>query len=116
MVVERLRQRLLVDALLDGDLAQRPARRRGLLPDLRGAVVADVRVERRGCRQRQLGVLLEPLAVGLDAVDALLGEEARRAREELDRFEQIAREQGVDEETLDKALDLRKIAAGSAAK
>ena len=28
---------------------------------------------------------------------------------------EVAREHGVDEETLDKALDLRKIAAGSAA-
>jgi fumarate hydratase class II len=28
---------------------------------------------------------------------------------------EVAREQGVDEETLDKALDLRKIAAGSQA-
>ncbi len=80
--VERLVEDRLVHAGLARDLAQRAARRRRLLHDLRRLVVADERVERGRRRERALGVLLVPLAVRLDPVDALLGEEpSTRSRE-----------------------------------
>jgi hypothetical protein len=66
--------------VLAGDLAQRAAAGRGLLDDLRRAVVADERVQRGRDGERALGGGLEAGRVGLDAVDALLGEELRRAR------------------------------------
>src|SRR6266513_1264635 len=76
-VVERFVERFLVDAGLTGDLPQRAARGGGFRDDLGRLVVADVRVERCRGGERELGVALARLAVGLDAVDALLGEEAR---------------------------------------
>ena len=52
-------------------------------------VVADVRVERGRDGERHLGVVLVLLPVGLDPLDAALGEEPARGREELDRLEQV---------------------------
>src|SRR2546423_4876568 len=79
-VVEDLVEHSVVDAFLAGYLAQRAARRRRLLDDLAHLVVADVRIERGRRGQRQLGVPLALLAVGFDAVDALLGEQPRGRR------------------------------------
>ena len=80
-VVERLVEHRVLDARLAGDLAQRAARRGGVLDDLARLVVADVRVERGRGREGQLRVVLAVLAVRLDPVDALLGEQpARRSR------------------------------------
>src|SRR5207302_11439492 len=92
-VVEGLVQHGLLDALLPRDLAQGAAGGGGLLHDLGRTVVADVRVERGRSRQRQLRVALAVLAVGLDPVDAPLGEETARAREQLHGVEDVAREQ-----------------------
>ena len=88
-VVERLVERLLVDAGFAGDLPQRPAGRGGFLDDLGRLVVADVRVERCRGRERELGVVLAGLSVRLDPVDALLGEEASGRGEEADRVEEL---------------------------
>src|SRR2546430_6939234 len=60
-VVERLVEGLLVDAGLARDLTERTARARRFLDDLGRLVVADVRVERRRRRERQLRVALAPL-------------------------------------------------------
>ena len=49
--------------------------------------------------------------IGYDAASEIVKEAASSGR----LLREVAREKGVDEETLDKALDLRKIAAGSAA-
>src|SRR5689334_14442042 len=80
-VVERFVERGLVHAGVARDLAQRPARAGGLLDDLSGLVVADVGVERGRGGERQLGVALAVLAVGLDPVDALLREQPCGGRE-----------------------------------
>src|SRR3954467_7120590 len=73
--VQRLVEGLLVDAVLARDLAQRPAGGRRLLDDVGRAVIADERVQRGGDGQRALGGGLQAGRVGLDAVDALLGEQ-----------------------------------------
>src|SRR5215211_8686215 len=88
-VVERLVESALFDPALARDLAERAAGRRRLLDDLGGEVVADEGVESRRGRERQLGIALAVLAIRLDAVDALLGQEAGRAREEADRVEEV---------------------------
>src|ERR687893_403959 len=49
--------------------------------------------------------------IGYDRASEIVKEAASSGR----TLREVAREKGVDEETLDKALDLRKIAAGSAA-
>src|SRR6476469_3080632 len=103
-VVEGLVEDLLLDALLPRHFAERAAARRGLLDDLARTVVADVRVQRRGGRERELGVVLGVLALGLDAVDALLGEEPRGAREELHRVEDVAGEERAEEVQPEMAL------------
>ena len=54
------------------------------------ALVADVRVERRADRRRRLRVLLAARDVGLDAVDALVGEHARDVGQQAQRLEQVA--------------------------
>ncbi len=79
-VIQGLVEHLLVDALLPRDLAERAARSRRFLDDLRGEVVADVRVERGRGGEGQLGVALGLLGVRLDPVDAALGEEPGGAR------------------------------------
>src|SRR4051794_22566816 len=91
--VERLVERLLVDTVLARDLSQRPSALRRVLDDLGRLVVADERVQRGGDRERALGRALAALEVGLDAVDALPGEQHGSAREQLDRAEQVARDQ-----------------------
>src|SRR4051795_7908203 len=58
-VVERLVEHRLLYPVLAGDLAQRAAGGGGGFHDLGSLVVPDVRVERGGCRQRQLRVPLE---------------------------------------------------------
>src|SRR5262245_11007427 len=93
VMVQRLVEHRFVDAALAGDLAQRPTRVGGLLDDLRGAVVADVRVERGRGGERVLGVPLEHLLVRLDAAHALAVEEPRGGSEQLDRVEQVAGDQ-----------------------
>src|SRR3954470_19259354 len=90
--VERLVERLVVDALLARDLAQRAAGPRRLLDDVRGLVVADERVERGGDGERPLGRLLAPVVIRLDAVDALLPQRVRGRREQADRLQQVARD------------------------
>ena len=77
VVVEGLREGLLVDPLLDRDVAEGAPRLGGLLHDLGSLVVADVGVERGRRREGRLGVAGAVLAVGLDAADQLLVEEAR---------------------------------------
>ncbi len=49
--------------------------------------------------------------IGYDRAAAIVKEAASSGG----TLREVARKHGVDEETLDKALDLRKIAAGSAA-
>src|SRR4051812_32429485 len=75
-----------------GHLAQRAAARRRLLDDLRGLVVADVRIERGGHGQRALGRRLAAGQVRLDAVDALLAQHRRARREQVDGLEQVLRD------------------------
>src|SRR4029077_5446085 len=75
-VVERLVERGLVGSRGPRALADRAARAGGFLDDLGRLVVPDVGVERGRRGEGQLGVALAGLAVGLDPVDALLGEEA----------------------------------------
>src|ERR687893_120717 len=60
---------------LTRDLAQRAPAGRGVLDDLRRAVVADERVERGGDGEGALGRRLAAGQVGLDPVHALLGEQ-----------------------------------------
>src|SRR5262245_2496599 len=90
-VVESLVEDGLVHPGLERDLAQRAAGRRGLLHDLARAVVADERVERGRGRECQLRIALALVAIRLDPVDAALGEQPRRAREQVDRVEQVPR-------------------------
>jgi fumarate hydratase class II len=49
--------------------------------------------------------------IGYDKATEIVNEAAASGR----TLREVARDHGVDEETLDKALDLRKIAAGSSA-
>ena len=49
--------------------------------------------------------------IGYDRAAEIVKDASKSGR----TLREVAREHGVDEETLDKALDLRKIAAGSAA-
>ena len=102
--VERLVERRLVDALLARHLAQRPAARRRVLDDLRRAVVADERVQRGGDGQRALGRRLAAGEVGLDALDALLAQGVRRRRQQVDRLQQVARDQRDPHVELELAL------------
>src|SRR5215210_5542749 len=103
-IVERLVQRLLVDPRFSGDVAQRSTRRGRRFDDLRGAVVADVGVERGGRGQRQLRIAFARLAVGPDTVDALLREEAGGGGKEADRVEQVPREQRDEDVELEVTL------------
>src|SRR5829696_7704932 len=66
-VVERLVEDRFLDAAIARDLPDGAPGRSGLLHDLARQVVADVRVQRRRCRESQLGVALERLAVRVDA-------------------------------------------------
>src|SRR5919197_4751818 len=62
-VVEGLVEHVLGDPALACDLAERAAGRGRLLDDLRTCVVADVRVQRGGGGERELGIALALLAV-----------------------------------------------------
>jgi hypothetical protein len=74
------------------------------LDDLGGLVVADVRVERGGDRQRGLGRSLAAFEVGLDPLDALGREQPALGGEQLDRLEQVARDQRDAHVELEVAL------------
>src|SRR4029079_6039768 len=102
--VERLVQRLLVDPVLARDLAQRAAARGGVLDDLGRLVVADVRIQRGRHRERALRGGLQARQVRLDVVDALLGQQRRCVREQLDRLQQVARDQRDPDVELELAL------------
>src|SRR5215211_6269730 len=103
-IVERLVEDRLGDARVARDVAERPPGRGGFLDDLRCAVVADVRVQRRGRGQRQLGVPFALLAVRSDAVDALVRQQARRRRQKPDRLEQVPRHHRDEDVQLEVAL------------
>jgi fumarate hydratase, class II len=68
-----------------------------------------------GCRRSAEATLAVATAlnpyIGYDRATEIVNEAARSGR----TLREVAREHGVDEATLDKALDLRKIAAGSSA-
>src|ERR671919_2909426 len=66
-----------------------------LLGDLRGIVVADVRIERRHQHQRSLQVLLDALVVGLDALRTVLAEAPHAVRQQPGGVEEV-----VDDEWL----------------
>src|SRR5438270_8905236 len=103
-VVERFVQHLVRDTTLPRNLPERFPRRGRGLHDLRRLVVPDARVQRGRCGQRELRVALGLLAVRLDACDALLVEEPRSAREQLDRLQQVARDQRDEDVQLEVAL------------
>jgi fumarate hydratase, class II len=68
-----------------------------------------------GCERSAEGTLAVATAlnpyIGYDKASEIVKDASASGR----TLREVAREHGVDEETLDKALDLRKIAAGSAA-
>src|SRR5689334_194245 len=68
-----------------------------------------------GCEASAEGTLAVATAlnpfIGYDRASDIVKEASKSGR----TLREVAREQGVDDETLDKALDLRKIAAGSSA-
>src|SRR6478672_10646835 len=68
-----------------------------------------------GCKASAEGTLAAATAlngyIGYDKAGAIVKEASASGR----NLREVARKHGVDEETLDKALDLRKIAAGSSA-
>ena len=68
-----------------------------------------------GCEASAEGTLAVATAlnpfIGYDKATEIVKDASASGR----TLREVAREQGVDEETLDKALDLRKIAAGSKA-
>jgi fumarate hydratase, class II len=78
-------------------------------------VVEGVEANLEGCERSAESTLAVATAlnpfIGYDAASEIVKEAASSGR----TLREVAREKGVDEETLDKALDLRKIAAGSAA-
>jgi fumarate hydratase class II len=73
----------------------------GIEPNLEGT-------ERSAEGTLAVATALNPF-IGYDRASEIVKEAASSGR----TLREVAREQGVDEETLDKALDLRKIAAGS---
>jgi len=82
---------------------------------LREKVVDGIEPNYDGCERSAESTLAVATAlnpyIGYDAASEIVKEAASSGR----MLREVAREKGVDEETLDKALDLRKIAAGSAA-
>ncbi|HEV2815390.1 MAG TPA: class II fumarate hydratase [Solirubrobacteraceae bacterium] len=78
-------------------------------------VVDGVEANLEGCERSAESTLAVATAlnpyIGYDRASEIVKEAAASGR----TLREVAREKGVDEETLDKALDLRKIAAGSAA-
>ena len=90
-------------AVLDDDLADRPALLDRSLDDGRRRLVADVAVEGRDDRRRALGELAGVIDVGADALDAPVGEEPARAREQPDRLEDALGEDGKHDVELEVA-------------
>jgi fumarate hydratase class II len=82
---------------------------------LREKCVDGIEANLEGCERSAEGTLAVATAlnpfIGYDKASDIVKEASRSGR----TLREVAREQGVDEETLDKALDLRKIAAGSKA-
>jgi fumarate hydratase, class II len=82
---------------------------------LREKCVDGIEPNHAGCEASAEGTLAVATAlnpfIGYDRASDIVKEAASSGR----TLREVAREQGVDEETLDKALDLRKIAAGSKA-
>ncbi|HEX8205956.1 MAG TPA: class II fumarate hydratase [Solirubrobacteraceae bacterium] len=78
-------------------------------------VVEGVEANLEGCERSAESTLAVATAlnpfIGYDRASEIVKEAASSGR----TLREVAREKGVDSETLDKALDLRKIAAGSAA-
>ncbi|HEV2062603.1 MAG TPA: class II fumarate hydratase, partial [Solirubrobacteraceae bacterium] len=78
-------------------------------------VVEGVEANLEGCERSAESTLAVATAlnpyIGYDRASEIVKEAAASGR----TLREVARERGVDEEILDKALDLRKIAAGSAA-
>jgi fumarate hydratase class II len=82
---------------------------------LREKCIEGVRANLEGCEASAEGTLAVATAlnpfIGYDRASAIVKEAAESGR----TLREVARENGVDDETLDRALDLRKIAAGSSA-
>ncbi len=82
---------------------------------LREKVIEGLEVNLAGCEASAEGTLAVATAlnpfIGYDKAADIVKEASASGR----TLREVAREQGVDEETLDAALDLRRIAAGSAA-
>jgi fumarate hydratase, class II len=82
---------------------------------LRTKCVDGIEPNLEGCERSAEGTLAVATAlnpfIGYDRASEIVKEASASGR----TLREVAREQGVDEETLDKALDLRKIAAGSKA-
>jgi fumarate hydratase class II len=82
---------------------------------LREKCVDGIEPNYAGCEASAEGTLAVATAlnpyIGYDRASDIVKEASKSGR----TLREVAREQGVDEETLDKALDLRKIAAGSKA-
>jgi fumarate hydratase class II len=82
---------------------------------LKEKVVDGIEANLEGCERSAESTLAVATAlnpfIGYDAASEIVKEAASSGR----MLREVAREKGVDEETLDKALDLRKIAAGSKA-
>jgi fumarate hydratase class II len=77
--------------------------------------VDGIEANREGCERSAEGTLAVATAlnpfIGYDRAAEIVKDASKSGR----TLREVAREHGVDEETLDKALDLRKIAAGSSA-
>jgi fumarate hydratase, class II len=77
--------------------------------------VDGIEANREGCERSAEGTLAVATAlnpfIGYDKATEIVKDASASGR----TLREVAREHGVDEETLDKALDLRKIAAGSSA-
>jgi fumarate hydratase, class II len=82
---------------------------------LREKCVDGIQANLEGCERSAEGTLAVATAlnpfIGYDRAAEIVKEASSSGR----TLREVAREKGVDEETLDKALDLRKIAAGSSA-
>ena len=82
---------------------------------LKEKVIDGIEPNQEGCERSAESTLAVATAlnpyIGYDRASEIVKEAAASGR----TLREVAREKGVDDETLDKALDLRKIAAGSAA-
>ena len=92
------------EAELQGRLAQGQALVVGVLGDLGGLVVADVAVEGRDLHEVGLQVVLDALAVGLDAVGAVLVEGHARVAQQLDGLQDAPGHDRLEDVELEVAL------------